>query len=139
MSIEEFKKECEKLRKELEQLKAKAAERVSEAKYLNIHSTAASVARHLGAPQDKRYGNYWIYDDGELRITYDDYGGSLSIRYKGHTVFSSRHSDTIYRYIPGEWVNKLNELSEKAEKLRLMKEIKSLQFEIKRLKEDWGL
>ena len=127
------------LRREYEELKNKIAERIREAKHLNIYSTARMVAEHLGKRIDKRYGNYWIYDNGELRITFDDYGGTLSIMYWGRKVFSSKWSDIIYLYIPGEWVEKLNKLYERAREAAEMKEAKRLIDEIKRIREEWGL
>jgi len=127
------------LRKEYEELKNKIAERIREAKHLNIYSTARMVAEHLGKRIDKRYGNYWIYDNGELRITYDDYGGTLSIIHKGKKVFSSRWSGEIYLYIPSGWVKKLYELYERAREAAEMKEAERLMNEIKRIKKEWGL
>ena len=127
------------LRREYEELKNKIAERIREAKHLNIYSTARMVAEHLGKMIDKRYGNYWIYDNGELRITFDDYGGTLSIMYWGRKVFSSKWSDIIYLYIPGEWVEKLNKLYERAREAAELKEAERLMDEIKRIKEEWSL
>jgi len=129
----------EELRREYEELKRQVAERIREAKHLNIYSTARTVARHLGKRIDKRYGSYWIYDNGELRITFDDYGGTLSIMHRGKRVFSSRWSDAIYLYIPGEWVEKLNKLYERAREAAEMKEAERLIGEIKRIKKEWSL
>lgn len=141
---------------ELEDIKSMIREiknkRLEEAKRQHIPYKAGEVALYLGRAYTKKHGNYWIYPDPkkdevyiyklpkemDFVIIYDDYGRNLNVYYKGKEVLEVHLGDLI-KYVPGEWVDRLNELYAKVEEMKSRKKKQDLINQITKEASEWDI
>lgn len=124
-----------------ERLRELIEARKEEAESLGIYGMASQVARRLGKESPKKYGSYWFFCRGGLKIIWDDYGSNLDIYYKDQQVFCVHLGDIeAYRPDVGEWLELLRRIyedevvpkieAEEAEKVREL---------LREAEERWGI
>ncbi len=87
-----------------------------------IVDQAVTVLQVFGRELSKRYGAYHEYVSGDLRLVWDDYGGTIDVYWGRRHVFCS-HETSSFRYNPGDWEAVLDDLHERAAKVLKQREI----------------
>jgi len=125
--------DAEKLRREVEELKAK---RIEEYKRLNLYSRCRLIARRMGTPHLKSHGAWWIFQDSEMEIGWDDWAPNLYVKWRDKVVLKV-HLRNLDLFRPGKWLERVMELSERLiEEERLEEELRKLG-ELRRELEKW--
>jgi len=86
---------------------------------------AIDIVTTLGERRDKRHGNFWVYEDKDITIEYDDWGCNLYVVDKyGQVVLVTQTGDITKALLWDGWINKLKELYQLVKLVKAKKELK---------------
>jgi len=112
-------------------------ERRKQYEELRLFNRCSLIARKLGKPHPKKHGAWWIYEDHEIIISYDDYAPNLEVidRRRQLKVLDV-HLGDLKLFRPGKWLRRVLSISNKLlgelEKEERARRIRELEEEIKK-------